>query len=256
MDLEDHHIDQETKKIRLVDDISTHTQSPTATSTTSTKNLAKQGISLDTPTKDLHMTSELQIKTTDPIFSGPEPALMKFFQNNPYIDHLSINSHDDPRIMELIMAPMPITSTATPDLTQSLIRKDIDNPSTLQLDTPDGMLLNTISDKVSDATPISDSQARTRPTYKLTRENIFDNELWNIDHILEILSAEEKLANFKHMPTEGEGMLELPITDYEKVVPTINLLREKYDFQNIPPFLLQLDDRPKPQWDLYDYNDI
>jgi len=48
---------------------------------------------------------------------------------------------------------------------------------------------------------------------------------------------------------------DLPISDYDKIIPTIDVLRENFDFRAAPSYLFHLLDRPKPEWDLYDYDD-
>ncbi|CAG8735679.1 35566_t:CDS:2, partial [Gigaspora margarita] len=77
-----------------------------------------------------------------------------------------------------------------------------------------------------------------------TKEKILDN----IDLIQEqIIQTAESRNEFI-----------LPITDYKKVNKTIKILKETFEFNNIPTHLLQLSKLEKPNWDLfkYDYYDL
>src|SRR6185437_9253508 len=48
---------------------------------------------------------------------------------------------------------------------------------------------------------------------------------------------------------------DLPISDYDKIIPTIDVLCKNFDFRAAPSYLFHLLDRPKLEWDLYDYDD-
>jgi hypothetical protein len=67
----------------------------------------------------------------------------------------------------------------------------------------------------------------------------------------DLQSLKESIKN-----TLPDLSIDLPITDYDKVIATVDLLRENFDFQTTPPYLFELYDQPKPEWDLYDYDDV
>ncbi|CAG8810951.1 34422_t:CDS:1, partial [Gigaspora margarita] len=66
----------------------------------------------------------------------------------------------------------------------------------------------------------------------------------NLETLKEIVNKTQP-----NLPTD------LLIFDYDKIIPTIDALYKKFDFQAAPPYLFQLLDQPKPEWDLYDYDD-
>ncbi|RIB23068.1 hypothetical protein C2G38_2172332 [Gigaspora rosea] len=50
-----------------------------------------------------------------------------------------------------------------------------------------------------------------------------------------------------------ENNVTIPITEYNKVTETIKILKESFDFTNIPTHILQLPELEKPDWDLFAY---
>ncbi|CAG8840741.1 28763_t:CDS:1, partial [Gigaspora margarita] len=73
-----------------------------------------------------------------------------------------------------------------------------------------------------------------------TKEKIPDNINLIQEQITQIARSENKII--------------FPITDYKKVNETIKILKETFEFNNIPIHLLQLPELERPNWDLFDYD--
>src|SRR5260364_338565 len=47
----------------------------------------------------------------------------------------------------------------------------------------------------------------------------------------------------------------LPFTKYEEFIPTVDKLRTKFSFANVPNYIIELTDLSKPNWEIFDYED-
>ncbi|CAG8763509.1 16806_t:CDS:2 [Gigaspora margarita] len=53
-----------------------------------------------------------------------------------------------------------------------------------------------------------------------------------------------------------QGCPQIPITEYSKLNNILEWFREKYEYERISPYILELLDQPDPDWDIYKYDDL
>ncbi|CAG8821977.1 6032_t:CDS:2, partial [Gigaspora margarita] len=83
-----------------------------------------------------------------------------------------------------------------------------------------------------------------------------DNEETNYNNTNDNRRIPDNIDTIKAMikKSQPEKEVELPITKYENIEQTIEILKTKFKFSNIPQHLVQLPELDIPEWNLYEYD--